>query len=98
MGATSRRLDIADKQKKISAELAHTMREADARERVNNLLQAYALARECGMNPMSVDDLVDLLTPTGGHAGIVDRLERERSAHIIRGIIYPEEDITDDNF
>jgi hypothetical protein len=67
---------------KIINELTHNMSSDDALERANNIVCAHSLGG--GAN---VDLLVDSLTPTGGHAGIQCRLERERSAHIIYGIL-----------
>lgn len=67
---------------KITNELTHNMPKDDARERANNIVCAHKLGE-----PASVNDLVNSLTPTGGHAGINCRLERERSAHIIYNIL-----------
>lgn len=68
---------------KIENELRSNMTEVDAKERTNNIIGAHQLGAE-----LSIDELVDALTPTPAHGGIADRLERERSAYIVYGIIH----------
>jgi hypothetical protein len=68
---------------KIVNELLNNMDESDARERTNNIIAGHQFGAA-----MTVDELLDALTPTGGHAGITDRMERERSACIIHALIH----------
>lgn len=67
---------------KIENELKNTMTEEHAKERTNNILQAHGLGEK-----LSIDDLYIALTGNSGHAGIVDQLERQRSACIIHAIL-----------
>ena len=68
----------------ILAELAHTMKDEDARkERTNNIMAAM------GDEQFGVDMVYEMLTPTEAHGGIDDQMERDRSSYQIARICNP---------
>jgi len=72
----------------IVEELSHVMELDAARERANNIVQAYMDCSSTLGDSDDVNDIADMLRPKEGcHPGISDRMELDRCSHIILRIL-----------